>query len=144
MQVKIKKVRDDAILPEYQTAGAAGFDFCAAITKPVTLKRGEMQAFPTGVAVEIPGGFELQIRPRSGLAYKHGVTMVNGVGTIDSDFRGEMQVLLINHGMEDFTIEPGMRIAQGVVSKYEKVEWTEVAELGTTRRKGGFGSTGLK
>lgn len=137
-------MREGAILPKYQTLSSAGFDFHAAIDEPYTLKIGEIKAFPTGVGVEIPEGYELQIRPRSGLAYKNKVTMFNGVGTIDADYRGEMQVLLVNHGEEDFVIEPGMRIAQGIVSKFEHVEWAEVDELSETERSGGFGSTGLK
>jgi dUTP pyrophosphatase len=143
MKMKIMKVRDGAILPAYQTTGAAGFDFHAAIEAPMTLKPGQHRAFPTGLSVEIPEGFELQIRPRSGLAYKYGVTMLNGVGTIDSDFRGEMKVLMVNWGDRDFVVEPAMRIAQGVVARYEKVDWVETYELEkTTRGVGGLGSTG--
>ncbi|MDR1196769.1 MAG: dUTP diphosphatase [Candidatus Nomurabacteria bacterium] len=143
MKIKIKKVRDGAELPAYQTVGAAGFDFHAAIDTAVTLKPGQHRAFPTGVSVEIPAGYELQIRPRSGLAYKYGVTMLNGVGTIDSDFRGEMNVMLVNFGDQDFVVEPAMRIAQGVVERYEKVEWVETQELSETERgAGGLGSTG--
>jgi dUTP pyrophosphatase len=144
MKMRILKVRDGAVLPVYQTAGAAGFDFRATINVPVTLRPGQHRAFPTGVSVEIPEGYELQIRPRSGLAYQHGVTMLNGVGTIDADFRGEMKVLLVNWGERDFVVEPGMRIAQGVVAKFERVEWVEALELSETARKGGFGSTGLE
>lgn len=144
MIIKIKHFRNGSKTPEYQTAGSAGFDFCAAIEESVEIKPGKFHAFPTGVGVEIPKGYELQIRPRSGLAYKHSVTMLNGIGTIDSDYRGEMQVLLINFGDKSFTVEPGMRIAQGVVCRYEKVEFIEADELGETERKGGFGSTGLK
>ncbi len=143
--MKIKKMRDGAILPKYQTAGAAGFDFHVCIGAPVILKPGQIENFPTGVGVEIPEGYELQVRSRSGLAFKHRVTMLNGVGTIDSDFRGEMFVALINMGETDFAIEPGMRIAQGVVAKYERVEWEETSELSKTERgEGGYGSTGLK
>lgn len=145
MKVKITKFYDDAIIPAYQTEGAAGFDFCAHISKPVTLKPGEIKSFGTGVGVELPAGYELQIRSRSGLAYKHHVSLLNGIGTIDSDYRGEMSVLLKNHGDEDFLVEPGMRIAQGVVSQYTHVEWEEVSKLSETdRSSGGFGSTGLK
>ena len=145
MKVKIIKFYDDAIIPQYQTKGAAGFDFCAHISEPVTLKPGEIQAFGTGVGVELPAGYELQIRSRSGLAYKHHVSLLNGIGTIDSDYRGEMSVLLKNSGDTDFVVEPGMRIAQGVVAKYTHVEWEEVTELTETdRSSGGFGSTGLK
>lgn len=144
MKMKIKRMRENAMLPQYQTAGAAGFDFHASISEPVILKPGEIVAFPTGVGVEIPEGYELQIRPRSGLAYKNCVTMLNGVGTIDSDYRGEMQVLLVNYGKEDFVVEPDMRIAQGVVGSVTKVEWLEVDKLSeAVDRKGGLGSTGL-
>jgi len=144
MKMRIKRMRKGAVLPEYQTVGAAGFDFHACLEGPMVLKPGGVGAVPTGLGVEIPEGFELQIRPRSGLAFKHKVTMLNGVGTIDSDFRDEMFVLLKNHSDVDFEIEPGMRVAQGVVARYEKVEWEEVDKLPTTDRKGGFGSTGLK
>ena len=143
MQIKIKKMREGAILPEYQTSGAAGFDFHAAIAKPVVIKPGEMQIISTGVAVEIPAGYELQIRPRSGLAFKHRVLPVNAIGTIDADYRGEMMVGLVNNGREIFTVEPAMRIAQGIVAKVEKVQWREVRKLSdTVRGAGGFGSTG--
>ena len=142
--MKIIKFYDDAIIPQYQTSGAAGFDFCAHISEPYTLKPGEIKAFGTGVGVEIPKGYELQIRSRSGLAYKHQISLLNGIGTIDSDYRGEMSVLLKNHSNVDFVVEPGMRIAQGVVAEYAHVEWEEVSELSETERSGGFGSTGLK
>jgi dUTP pyrophosphatase len=145
MQMKILRLREGAVIPQYQTVGAAGFDLCAAIDEPVTMRPGDIRPFPTGIGVEIPEGYELQIRPRSGLAYKSRVTMLNGVGTIDSDFRGEMHVLLMNYGDKDFVVEPGMRIAQGVVARYERIEWVEVDELSETERgAGGFGSTGTK
>ena len=144
MKIKIKKVQEHAILPEYQTALAAGFDFHAAITQPVVIKPGTFETISTGVAVEIPAGYGLQIRPRSGLAFKHRVLPVNAIGTIDADYRGEMMVGLLNSGTVDFVVEPGMRIAQGVVAKHETVEWEEVSELSDTERsQGGFGSTGL-
>ncbi|MBP5656466.1 dUTP diphosphatase [Candidatus Saccharibacteria bacterium] len=144
MKMKIIKFHDNAIIPAYQTKGAAGFDFCACIDEPYVLKPGEVKAFSTGVGVEIPAGYELQIRGRSGLAYKHHISLLNGIGTIDSDFRGEMHVLLKNYSDKAFTIEPGMRIAQGIVAKYEHVNFEEVSELSETDRAGGFGSTGLK
>ena len=145
MQVKIRKLYDDAIVPQYQTKGAAGFDFCAHISKPVTLKPGDIQNFGTGVSVELPEGYELQVRSRSGLAFKSHISLLNGIGTIDSDYRGEIGVILKNFSDQDFVVEPGMRIAQGVVAKYERVNWEEVTELSETdRAKGGFGSTGLK
>jgi len=143
--MKIIKYYDDAIIPAYQTDGAAGFDFCAHLEKPYTLKPGEIHAFGTGVGVEIPEGYELQVRGRSGLAYKHQIALLNGVGTIDSDYRGEIRALLKNHSDKDFVIEPNMRIAQGVVAKYEQIEFEKVSELSKTNRsQNGFGSTGLK
>lgn len=144
MQVRIMKVRESAIVPEYQTEHAAGMDVVADIAEPVTLPAGSRYAVPTGIAIALPPGYEAQIRGRSGLAKKHGVTLANGVGTIDADYRGEIQVLLINHGPDAFTIEPGMRIAQMVVAKYEKVQWQEASELDdTSRGAGGFGHTGV-
>ena len=143
MNIKITNLHKDAILPEYQTPGAAGADLHACIDKPITLQPMERQRIPTGVAIAIPKGFELQIRARSGMGLKHGITMVNGVGTIDSDFRGELGVLLINLGQEPFTVEPGMRIAQMVVARHETVEWREVDYLDeTSRGDAGYGSTG--
>ncbi|MFV0484853.1 MAG: dUTP diphosphatase [Candidatus Saccharimonadales bacterium] len=144
MKMKIKKMRDGAVLPKYQTNGAAGFDFHACIGEPLVMKPGSTATIPTGVGVEIPEGYELQVRPRSGLAYKHDVVMFNSIGTIDSDFRGEMLMKLANYGEKDFVVEPEMRIAQGIVAKVERVEWLEVEELSETDRSGGFGSTGLK
>lgn len=143
MNIKIAKLHNNAILPEYQTAGAAGADLHACLDEPVILQPMQRQMIPTGVAMEIPEGYEVQIRARSGMSIKHGITMVNGIGTIDSDYRGELGVLLINLSEEPFTIEPGMRIAQMVVAKYERVEWREVDQLGETERGGGgYGSTG--
>ena len=143
MQIKIKKLRENATLPEYQTIGAAGFDFHAAISKSKTLKPNERLAIPTGLAMEIPEGFALNIYSRSGLSLKYGITMVNGVGLIDSDYRGEIHILLTNHGGEDFIVEPDMRIAQGVIFKYELAEWSLADELDETERnENGFGSTG--
>jgi len=143
MKIRIKKMREGAILPAYQSSGAAGFDFCAALAKPVVIKPGEMEVIPTGVAVEIPAGYELQVRPRSGLAFKFRVLPVNAIGTIDADYRGEILVGLANNGRENFVVEPGMRIAQGIVAKVTRVEWQEVRELSeTVRGEGGFGSTG--
>ena len=144
MKLKIFKFYPDAVIPQYQTKGAAGFDFCAHLDRPYVMKPGEIHAFDTGVGVEIPKGYELQIRSRSGLAYKYQVSLLNGLGTIDSDYRGEMRMLLKNHSDKEFTVEPGMRIAQGVVAKYERVEFEEISELSKTDRTGGFGSTGIK
>lgn len=141
--MKIQRIRDNAILPEYQTDGAAGFDFHAANEQPLLIKSGKAVTVPTGIAVEIPRGYELQVRARSGLAFKYNIGLVNGVGTIDSDFRVEISIRLINLGSEDFIIEPDMRIAQGVVAKYERINWQEVDKLSeTTRGAAGFGSTG--
>ena len=143
MNIKIAKLHNNAILPEYQTAGAAGADLHACLDEPVILQPMQRQMIPTGVAMEIPERYEVQIRARSGMSIKHGITMVNGIGTIDCDYRGELGVLLINLSEEPFTIEPGMRIAQMVVAKYERVEWREVDQLGETERGGGgYGSTG--
>ena len=143
MNIKVVKLKENAILPEYQTEGAAGADMHACLDDPVVLAPMERRMIPTGIAVAIPKGFEVQIRARSGLSIKHGITMVNGVGTIDADYRGEMGVLLINLGQEAFTIEPGMRIAQMVVARYETISWDVVDELDETDRgTGGYGSTG--
>lgn len=137
------KVRESALLPEYQTQHAAGMDLTADIDEPITLSPGERQAVPTGIAIALPRGHEAQIRGRSGLAKKFGVALANGVGTIDADYRGEIHVLIINHGPDAFTVEPSMRIAQMVVAKYEKVQWQEASELDKTDRgAGGFGHTG--
>lgn len=143
LNVRIMKVKEKAILPEYQTAQAAGMDLHACIDAPITLMPMERRAISTGLAVELPVGYELQIRARSSMGLKHGITMVNGIGTIDSDYRGEISVLLINLGQEPFVIEPDMRIAQAVVAAHERVLWQEVESLSETDRgTGGFGSTG--
>lgn len=133
----------DSKMPEMATAGAAGYDLCAS--KAVTIKAGEYEKVPTGIRISMPMGLEAQIRPRSGLAAKHGVTVLNAPGTIDSDYRGEICVILINHGKKDFQIEPGMRIAQMVFSKVIQVDFKQVEQLDeTSRGEGGFGSTGIK
>ena len=143
MQIKITKLHEKAILPEYQTAGASGADLHACLDEPIVLEPMERRMVPTGLAMAIPEGFEVQIRARSGMSIKHGVTAINGVGTIDSDYRGEIGLLLVNLSNETFTIEPGMRISQMVLSKYEKITWQEVSNLDETARgSGGFGSTG--
>ncbi|MFO0971016.1 MAG: dUTP diphosphatase [Candidatus Saccharimonadales bacterium] len=144
MQVKIQKVRDDAQLPAYQTDGAAAVDLHACLDGPVTLQASKTAIIPTGVAIELPDGYEAQVRARSGLAAKHAIGLANGVGTIDSDYRGEISVILINWSDTDFVIEPGMRIAQLVVARYEKIEWQEAHEINTAtmRGQGKFGSTG--
>lgn len=142
MNIQIKKLKDTAILPEYQTAQAAGMDLHACVDEPVTLAPMERRMIPTGIAIALPAGYEAQIRARSGMSIKHGITMVNGVGTVDADYRGEIGVLAINLGTEDFTIEPNMRIAQMVIARYETAQWQHVNELDdTVRGSGGFGST---
>ena len=142
--VKITRLRAGAQLPEYQTEHAAGMDLHACLDEPLTIGSMERVMVGTGLAIELAPGFEAQIRARSGLAIKHGLTMVNGIGTIDADYRGELAVLMINLGSEGFTIEPGMRIAQLVITKYETVTWQEVEALNQTiRGQGGMGSTGV-
>lgn len=143
MQVSIKRLpsAEGLPLPAYATELAAGSDVCSC--EEFTLKPGEWRAVATGLCFEIPAGFEMQVRPRSGLAAKHGVTVLNAPGTIDADYRGELKVLLINHGREPFAIQRGMRIAQLVIAPVTRATYLEVAELSNTRRgQGGFGSTG--
>ena len=132
-------------LPAYETAGAAGMDLRAAVPDdaPVTLQPGERVRAPTGLCIAVPPGFEAQVRPRSGLAFKSGVTCLNSPGTVDSDYRGEVQVILINLGQDEVVIRRGDRIAQLVIAPVARAEWTEVADLDATARgAGGFGSTG--
>jgi dUTP pyrophosphatase len=132
-------------LPQYATALSAGVDLEAAVDAPVTLKPGERQLIATGLAIALPDGYEAQIRPRSGLAFKNGVTVLNSPGTIDADYRGEVKVILANLGQEDFTVERGMRVAQMVIAPYTQVGWNVVDTLDETERgAGGFGSTGTQ
>lgn len=132
-------------LPSYATTGSAGMDLRADIREPVELKPLERKLIPTGLFMELPKGYEAQIRPRSGLAFKHGITVLNTPGTIDSDYRGEIKVLLVNLSNDIFRIEPGERIAQIVVAAHEIVEWEPVSEINSSdRSSGGFGSTGTK
>ena len=132
-------------LPRYASAGAAGMDLVAALETPLTLEPGERAAVPTGIALALPEGYEAQVRPRSGLALKHGLTVLNSPGTIDADYRGEIQVLLINHGAQAFTVTRGMRIAQLVIAQVTRVSLIEVTSLAETERgAGGFGSTGTR
>ncbi len=142
MKVKIVNNSRHA-LPEYQTPLSAGLDIRANLDESVTLRPLERAMIPTGLFVELPEDCEMQIRPRSGLAAKHGITVLNSPGTIDADYRGEIKVILVNLSNEPFTIESGERIAQMIVARYEQIEWQPVEELGTTERgAGGFGSTG--
>lgn len=143
MHIEFKKLRDTAVLPKYQTQHSAGMDVCAAIDEPIILAPLERALVPCGFAMAIPEGYEVQVRARSGLALKHGIGLVNGIGTIDADYRGELGVILINYGSEPFTINGGDRIAQIVLTKYDRAGWLEVSELSETDRgAGAFGSTG--
>jgi dUTP pyrophosphatase len=136
---------DDLPLPSYATKSSAGMDVLAAIDADVTLPPQARALIPTGIAIALPEGYEAQIRPRSGLALKHGISLVNTPGTIDADYRGEIKVLLINLGQEPFTVTRGMRLAQMVVAPFTQAAWQEVASLDETERgQGGFGSTGIK
>lgn len=135
----------DLALPAYATVHAAGMDLLAAVTETVSLAPGARALVPTGISIALPEGFEAQVRPRSGLALKHGISIVNAPGTIDADYRGEVGVLLINLGQQHFEIERGMRIAQMVIAPYSRAQFSEVLELpGSERGAGGFGSTGTR
>lgn len=141
VKIQIENI-DGAKMPALGTSGAAGYDLCAA--RAMTIKSGEYDKVPTGIRIAMPFDMEAQVRPRSGLAAKHGVTVLNAPGTIDSDYRGEICVILINHGKQDFIIEPGMRIAQLVFSKVTHVDFQQCESLDETNRgAGGFGSTGI-
>jgi dUTP pyrophosphatase len=146
MNAKLRLRRTGAVqvpLPAYQTPGSAGLDLCAALLEAVRLAPGERRLIPTGLIFEIPEGHEGQVRPRSGLALKHGISIVNSPGTIDSDFRGEIGIVLINHGADPFVVEPLSRIAQIVITRVEQFEIEEADSLTeTSRGAGGYGSTG--
>ena len=143
IQVKRLPHGADLPLPAYATAGAAGMDLLAAVAEPVVVAPGGRALIPTGLAVAVPAGHELQVRPRSGLALRHGITLPNSPATIDEDYRGELQVILMNAGAEPFTVERGMRIAQAVLAPVTRGVWQEVAVLDSTvRGERGFGSTG--
>jgi dUTP pyrophosphatase len=132
-------------LPDYATPGSAGLDLRAHLPEPKVLQPGERVLIPTGLSLALPDGFEAQVRPRSGLALKHGITVLNSPGTVDADYRGDVGVILINLGAEPFTIEPGDRVAQLVIAAYAQVEWTSVEVLPETERgAGGFGHTGTQ
>jgi len=146
-QINIKVKRDpgseDLPLPRYMSAGASGMDLCAAVKEPVVLAPGDIRLIPTGIRLSIPRGYEAQVRPRSGLALKHGVTIGNAPGTIDADYRGEVGVILVNLGREPFAVERGMRIAQLVIQSVVRGVLVETSELDETdRSSGGFGHTG--
>lgn len=137
--------RSGNALPHYATPQSAGMDLCAAISEQMVLEPGEYRLVPTGLFMALPAGYEAQVRPRSGLAFKHGVTVLNSPGTIDADYRGEVGVLLINHGKLPFTINNGDRIAQMVIAAHAKVTWQPTESLDETQRgAGGFGHTGVK
>ena len=143
-KILIKKLSKTAIVPKYETQGASGVDISANINEDLTLATNESILVPTGIAVSIPQGFEIQIRPRSGLAAKKGISVLNTPGTIDADYRGEIKVILINHGNEPFVIRNGDRIAQMVVCPIVQAKFEQVDELNDTERgSGGFGSTGV-
>jgi len=145
VQIAVRRLphNADLPLPAYATAGAAGMDLLAAVTVPVVIEPGRRTLIPTGLAVALPPGYELQIRPRSGLALRHGIVLPNAPGTIDEDYRGEIQVIVLNAGDAPFTVERGTRIAQAVLAPVVRAGWQEVASLDATARDaGGFGSTG--
>ncbi len=145
MNIIFKKLKNTAIIPKYETSHSAGMDIRACLDSPIDLAPMQRVLVPTGLAVEVESGYEIQIRARSGLALKNGISLVNGIGTIDSDYRGEIGVILINLGEENFVINNGDRIAQLVISKYEIGKVIEQDNLSKTdRQQGGFGSTGIK
>lgn len=143
MRIAVKRLATDLPLPAYASAGSAGLDLLAAVDREVVLPPGGIAAIPTGIALALPEGYEAQVRPRSGLALHHGVTVLNAPGTVDSDYRGEVSAILINHGKAEFSITRGMKIAQLVIAAHVRAEWQETSRLDeTTRGAGGFGSTG--
>jgi len=143
IQIKRCAGCDDVPLPRYMTEHAAGMDICAAVTEPVEIAPGRRALIPAGFSIALPPGVEAQIRPRSGLAINHGIGLLNAPGTIDADYRGEVKIILINHGQEPFIIRRGERIAQMVISRVDSAQWGEVDALpATARDEGGFGHTG--
>lgn len=142
--VKVKVIKETGVqLPKYESKGAAGLDVRANIVEPITLKSLERKLIPTGLKVSIPEGYEIQVRPRSGMALKHGITMLNTPGTIDSDYRGDIGLIVANLSDKDYTIQPNERLGQLVLNKVEQIEWEVVETLDVTERgAGGFGSTG--
>ena len=145
IEVKVKKLHPKAVVPLYMTEHAAGMDLCAVVDEPFVLSPGERALLPTGLAMEIPPGYEGQVRPRSGLALRKGIALVNSPGTIDADYRGEIGVIIINHGNEPVEIMPGDRIAQMIIAPVTRAILVEVDDLNDTgRNSGGFGHTGLR
>lgn len=144
-KIKVKIVNQSSNpLPDYATKGSAGMDIMASLSESIRISPLQRLMIPTGLFIELPGGYEAQVRPRSGLAIKHGITCLNSPGTIDSDYRGEVKIILINLSNEEHTIQPGDRIAQMIVHRVETVKWKPVKIIATTKRnKGGFGHTGL-
>lgn len=146
IEIKFKRLRKELNhipLPSYATKGSAGLDIYAALEKPMNIAKGSIEMVPTNISVEIPKGYEIQVRPRSGIAAKHGIGILNSPGTIDSDYRGEIKIIIINLGKEDFVIQPAERIAQLVLSKVYTAKFIETKELNNTSRgEGGFGHTG--
>lgn len=144
LQVKFKKLDPKAQAPQYATAHAAGLDLVACLESAVVIEPQTVELIPTGLAIELPEGYEAQIRPRSGLALKHLISLPNTPATIDADYRGEVKIILINHGKKHFTVNPGERIAQMVIAKVERATFSQVEELSDTERgEGGFGHTGV-
>lgn len=142
--MKIRIISKSGVVPEYKTSGSAGFDLPAYLEESITLKPGERRLIPTGIFMELPPGYEAQVRARSGLVIKNGIGLVNGIGTVDSDYRGELLVPMINWGEKDFTIRDGDRIAQVVINKYEQATFELSESLDSTERgAGGFGHTGV-
>lgn len=141
--IEVKLVTKEGNIPAYETSGSAGMDLKATLDEPIVLSPGQRMLVPTGLFIELPFGYEAQVRARSGLAIKHGITLINAIGTVDSDYRGEIKVPLVNLGDEPFEIRNGERIAQMVINKYEQVQWKVVDKLSETERgEGGFGHTG--
>jgi dUTP pyrophosphatase len=144
VKIAVRRLAPDLPLPAYATPGSAGLDLLAAVDSDIVLPPGGFAAIPTGIALALPSGYEAQVRPRSGLTLRHGVTVLNAPGTVDSDYRGEVAAILINHGKADFTVTRGMKVAQLVVAQHVRAEWRETDTLDQTERAaGGFGSTGL-
>jgi dUTP pyrophosphatase len=146
MKVAIQRLphAHDLPLPAHATPGSAGLDLLAAVDHNIAIQPGDRAAIPAGIAIALPDGYEAQVRPRSGLALKHGITVLNAPGTVDSDYRGEVTVILANLGRDIFTVSRGMKIAQLIVARVERVEWNETELNETERGAGGFGSTGMK